>query len=57
MKFARRNVLHTLALAALAITLGGSARAENKLTLGFAQVGAESEWRTANTASIKDAAA
>jgi len=57
MKLARRNVLHTLALAALAITLGGSARAENKLTLGFAQVGAESEWRTANTASIKDAAA
>ena len=30
--------------------------AENKLTLGFAQVGAESEWRTANTASVKDAA-
>ena len=26
------------------------------LTLGFAQVGAESEWRTANTGSIKDAA-
>ena len=26
------------------------------LTLGFAQVGAESEWRTANTVSIKDAA-
>ncbi|MBS1157142.1 MAG: lacI [Proteobacteria bacterium] len=27
-----------------------------QLTLGFAQVGAESEWRTANTQSIKDAA-
>ena len=57
MKLARRDVLHTLALAAWATTLGTSAWAENKLTLGFAQVGAESEWRTANTASIKDAAA
>ncbi|MBP7204368.1 MAG: substrate-binding domain-containing protein, partial [Propionivibrio sp.] len=27
-----------------------------KITLGFAQVGAESEWRTANTVSIKEAA-
>lgn len=30
--------------------------ADKPLTLGFSQVGAESEWRTANTVSIKDAA-
>jgi len=29
---------------------------EEKIVLGFAQVGAESEWRTANTKSINDAA-
>jgi simple sugar transport system substrate-binding protein len=30
--------------------------ADKKITLGFAQVGAESEWRTANTQSIKQSA-
>jgi galactofuranose transport system substrate-binding protein len=35
----------------------GAAPADKKLVLGFAQVGAESGWRTANTQSIKDAAA
>ena len=30
--------------------------ANKPLTIGFSQVGAESEWRSANTASIKDAA-
>ena len=29
---------------------------EKKITLGFSQIGAESEWRTANTKSIKEAA-
>ena len=54
----RRHILHTLAVALLAATAGMPAgAADKKLTLGFAQVGAESEWRTANTASIKDAAA
>jgi galactofuranose transport system substrate-binding protein len=37
--------------------LGSPARADKKITLGFSQIGAESEWRTANTKSIKDAAA
>lgn len=32
------------------------APADKKITLGFAQVGAESGWRTANTKSIQDAA-
>ena len=30
--------------------------AQGKIVLGFAQVGAESEWRTANTESIKSSA-
>lgn len=58
MKTFRRQLL---ALAALGLTLGASAltpalAADNPLVLGFSQVGAESEWRTANTNSIKDAA-
>lgn len=35
----------------------GAAAANEPLTLGFAQVGAESGWRTANTKSIQDSAA
>jgi galactofuranose transport system substrate-binding protein len=35
---------------------GGNAAAGEKITLGFAQVGAESGWRTANTKSIQDSA-
>ncbi|MBZ4646834.1 MAG: LacI family transcription regulator [Clostridia bacterium] len=31
-------------------------KAEKKIVLGFSQIGAESEWRTANTESIKQAA-
>jgi simple sugar transport system substrate-binding protein len=33
-----------------------SAFAQKKIVLGFSQIGAESEWRTANTESIKQAA-
>ena len=55
MQKTRRTVLSTIAagLIAGAVAMPISASA---LTLGFAQVGAESEWRTANTGSIKDAA-
>ncbi len=58
MKTFRRQLL---ALAALGLTLGASAltpalAADKPLVLGFSQVGAESEWRTANTNSIKEAA-
>jgi ABC-type sugar transport system substrate-binding protein len=38
-------------------TGGGGSTDDGKITLGFSQVGAESGWRTANTTSIKDAAA
>ncbi|MGC5330387.1 ABC transporter substrate-binding protein [Micromonospora sp. DT62] len=36
---------------------GGGSADDGKVTLGFSQVGAESGWRTANTTSIKEAAA
>lgn len=48
-----------LALAALAggCSRGGQAGQAGQITVGFSQVGAESEWRTANTASVKAALA
>jgi simple sugar transport system substrate-binding protein len=60
--------LTNIALAAMAALLvacsGGSQDAKDggegqpkKITLGFSQIGAESEWRTANTTSIQTAAA
>jgi simple sugar transport system substrate-binding protein len=46
------------ALASLAVVAGAPqlAFAQKKIVLGFSQIGAESEWRTANTESIKQAA-
>jgi ABC-type sugar transport system substrate-binding protein len=35
---------------------GGGTTDDGKITMGFAQVGAESGWRTANTTSIQDSA-
>ena len=51
----RRSVFNAVVISALAL-LGSSAQADKKITLGFSQIGAESEWRTANTKSIKEAA-
>ncbi len=34
-----------------------ASRENDRIVLGFSQIGAESEWRTANTESIKSAAA
>lgn len=51
----RRIFLAAVAAAACAAVII-PAQAAKPLTIGFSQVGAESEWRTANTASIKDAA-
>ncbi|MFZ6645362.1 substrate-binding domain-containing protein [Undibacterium sp. TJN25] len=59
MKLTRRTVLgRALALGFAVCSMAGSsaAFAAKPLVMGFSQVGAESEWRTANTASIKDAA-
>jgi simple sugar transport system substrate-binding protein len=42
----------------LALSWAASAQAaDKKIVLGFSQIGAESEWRTANSQSIKDSAA
>ena len=52
-----KNAFSAIALVLLsAVAMTGTARADKKITLGFSQIGAESEWRTANTKSIKEAA-
>jgi simple sugar transport system substrate-binding protein len=56
MTITRRIVLSLVAAAVSTAFIPGAAFAAKELTLGFSQVGAESEWRTANTASIKDSA-
>jgi simple sugar transport system substrate-binding protein len=48
------KLVSALAMVLLAVPV---AAAGNKITLGFARVGAASEWRTAHTESIKKAAA
>jgi len=53
----RRAAIKSIALASMAIGLPMTVFAEKKIVLGFSQIGAESEWRTANTMSIKDTAA
>jgi simple sugar transport system substrate-binding protein len=52
--------LAILVVAAAALAASGCAREpadDDRIVLGFSQIGAESEWRTANTQSIKTAAA
>jgi ABC-type sugar transport system substrate-binding protein len=56
MKIHRRALAVALACAPFAGLLPVSAQAQKPIVLGFSQVGAESEWRTANTESIKSAA-
>ena len=56
MKIPRRTVIASVAALAFAAGLPLSAMAQKKIVLGFSQIGAESEWRTANTESIKQAA-
>src|SRR5687767_626764 len=56
MKMNRRAVGAALAAVSLAALLPCSALAQKENVVGFSQVGAESEWRTANTESIKSAA-
>ena len=52
-----RALLAAIALGALAIAGCGKSAKDERIVLGFSQIGAESEWRTANTESIKSAAA
>jgi len=56
MKLNRRHVISSTAAASLAALLPSLAFAQKPIVLGFSQVGAESEWRTANTESIKASA-
>ena len=56
MKLNRRILATAIAIAPLAGLLPAAAWADKPIVLGFSQVGAESEWRTANTESIKSAA-
>lgn len=52
----RRHTLAALAAVPAALAFPSLGRAQGKIVLGFSQIGAESEWRTANTESIKSAA-
>src|SRR5690606_13103667 len=61
---AMRKVLGVAALLCAAVLAGCSGGGEgaggtgsDAITVGFSQVGAESEWRTANTRSVKEALA
>ena len=57
MKTSRRTLVAAIAAAPLAFGLSLPAFGQKKIVLGFSQIGAESEWRTANSESIKSAAA
>jgi len=52
----RRHVIATAVALSASTLIPLTAFAQKKIVLGFSQVGAESEWRTANTESIKSAA-
>ena len=52
MNIQRRTVIAAVAAAGLPLPL----LAQQKIVLGFSQIGAESGWRTAETESIKSAA-
>ena len=42
--------------ASIGAIIASSAVQAKQLTIGFSQIGAESEWRTANTNDVKEAA-
>ena len=51
------TLLSALVLVVLFVSCGVAFAAEKKIVVGFAQIGAESDWRVANTKSIQDACA
>jgi len=58
MKLSRRVFAMFVAASGAALVAAcGSSKKDDRIVLGFSQIGAESEWRTANTVSIKNAAA
>jgi simple sugar transport system substrate-binding protein len=57
MRIGRRTAIAALLCGSLgALFWVGAPAADKQITLGFAQIGAESEWRTANSESIKSSA-
>jgi simple sugar transport system substrate-binding protein len=50
-------LLSALVVAIVFVSFGAAWAAEKKIVVGFAQIGAESDWRVANTKSIQDACA
>jgi galactofuranose transport system substrate-binding protein len=52
----RRLVAMSLLLGAAFLTACGTGKDDDRIVLGFSQIGAESEWRMANSESIKAAA-
>ena len=56
MKVSRRQWVARLGAVPLVGAWPPLALAQKKIVLGFSQIGAESEWRTANTESIKSSA-
>jgi simple sugar transport system substrate-binding protein len=57
MNFSRRiGALAALILAGTLLAACAKEKKDERIVLGFSQIGAESEWRTANTESIKSAA-
>lgn len=53
----KRNLLSAIVVSVIAGAIAmPTFAADKKIVFGFAQIGAESEWRAANTASIKEAA-
>jgi galactofuranose transport system substrate-binding protein len=52
-----RNSALTILVLSLFTVIGSGQSTPKKLVVGFSQVGAESGWRTANTNSLKSAAA
>jgi simple sugar transport system substrate-binding protein len=57
MKFFRQLAVLAVSAGLLAAMGCSREKADDRIVLGFSQIGAESEWRTANTESIKAAAA
>jgi simple sugar transport system substrate-binding protein len=56
MSLHRRHIVAAITALPIALTFSQPASAQKKIVLGFSQIGAESEWRTANSESIKSAA-
>jgi simple sugar transport system substrate-binding protein len=56
MNATRRIATLTLSVGLLLVAACGKQAKDERIVLGFSQIGAESEWRTANTESIKSAA-